>query len=985
MGQRGYTRAACGMRSAACSGAVIQWSGPAEPGPQIRVQAPPWASRAPRIPRGRSARGADGAELIGRERELAGLAAALGQARLVTLTGPGGVGKSRLAHEIVAATYDLGAEVITVELEDVAHPSLVVGAVADVLGRYGLFVTGPDVVETLADREVLVVLDGAEDVASGVAALLTCLMATCPGVRILVTSRCPLGVAGEHVIVLEPLSVPPATAPPDEAMLSYEASRLLVRSARLAHPDLVVDEGAWRAVGQICRALGGVPLGLELVGSLAGSFTLSDLADGLLDELVGELVGQPAKAADVDADSVLEAAIAWSVGMLHPTECQLLEHLAVFAGGADAGTLLEVSRRAGGVGSMRAVVSGLTSLVGRSLVTLEAVNGPGRYGLLGPIRRQVRSGLDRSGHLQALERHHLGWCRDLTAGAEAALITGSGQAEVLERLAREQGNLRSALAFACRERDRAAVVLAKELWRFWELRGQLDEGRRWLGEAQTIATEADPLRFHLLDGAGMLAWRQGDREGAEAALAAAHDLAVGAGDRGLTARARNHLGLAALFAGDTAGAARWFEQSLSELEPLDAPGESALVAANLALVAIREGRCVEARQSLDATAAAQLALGDRHGRAISLLHRSMAGYFLDERDGARADALDAASTFADLGDDRSLAFALVSLSANLAEAHPDLALKVAGLAGALQDRVGIGLPHGWDGPVEAALAPARAMAGARAAGLLDEGRSAAPRELLLRVAAAISTAPDVAHARWVSISALGGFEVAHGDRRLHLEPQVARLVKLLVVQRPSLHVEQAMEALWPEAAPERGRRRLRNVLSRLHRAAGPLVVRRGDTLALGEGVDLDAARFEGEATRAITAFDEGAVAVGRDWARAAMASYRGDLLPEELYEPWAATARERLRRLHLRLLDTWTQAAHDGGEVHEAEACLRAAIDADPLDEDRYVRLAELLAGDDRPAAALAVLTRARVVAAELDVPVSSSVDRIERRVRGGG
>ncbi len=230
---------------------------------------------------------------------------------------------------------------------------------------------------------------------------------------------------------------------------------------------------------------------------------------------------------------------------------------------------------------------------------------------------------------------------------------------------------------------------------------------------------------------------------------------------------------------------------------------------------------------------------------------------------------------------------------------------------------------------------------------------------------------------------LGHFEVRRGGRPVHLAPQVALVVKLVVAAGQAVHVEQAMETLWPEVDPERGRRRLRNVLARLHRAAGPIVVRAGHELVVAPGVTLDTQRFEAEARQAVIALTSGSDGpAARSQARAATRLYSGDFLAEERYEPWATGTRERLRRFRLRLLDAWATAAAAEGEQAEAEACLRVGIESDPTDDGRYLSLARLLAASGRPAAAAAVLSRAQAVAEELGLPASPAVAALEAVLR---
>ncbi len=679
----------------------------------------------------------------------------------------------------------------------------------------------------------------------------------------------------------------------------------------------------------------------------------------------------------------MDAALEWSFGLLSPEERRLLEVLSVFVGSADLEALTSLSSatglRRGGM------VQCLSGMLEKSVVVTKMVQGVARYDLLGVVRRHVQAGLRRECRFEGLCRLHLAWCLEMVAGAEEALISGPGQARVLDVVAREQANLRGALRFALvAGHAEAAGTLARELWRFWELRGQLAEGRRWLERVLAAGPVPVGLRAHLLDGLGMLAWRQGDHPVAASALEEALVLAEGSGETEEAARIGNHLGLVALFAGETALAGERFERSRAELERLDSPGEAALVSANLALVAIEEGRFDHACRLLDGVVAAQVALGDRHGQAVSLLHRAIARYYLEDCHCSSDDACEAAGAFLELGDERSLAFTLFVLAAAVAGQRPVLALELGGLAGALEERVGIGLPARWDARVEAALVPARVAVGARAEEIVRRGAAMEPADAVARARAGSTGEPaGSTEEPWASVETLGHFQVRRDGHLVHLAPRVALLVKLVVAAGSSVHVEQAMEDLWPEEDPERGRRRLRNVLARLGRAAGPIVVRAGQELVVAPGVALDTARFEAEVRRAVvalTAGEDGPAA--RSQARAAARLYGGEFLPEERYEPWATSTRERLRRFRLRLLDAWAASASAEGEQAEAEACLRVGIESDPTDEGRYLSLARLLAASGRPAAAAAVLSSARAMAEELGLPASPAVEALEGTLR---
>ncbi len=920
---------------------------------------------------------------VGRRAELAVLSHELAHARLVTLTGPGGVGKSRLAREVAGRVTDrFAGGVVLVELEGVSDPALVLDAVAgEVLGRQPATNVESAVVHALAGCETLLVLDDCERLAAGVGVLVESLVRSCPGLRVLATSQRVLHLGGEHVFRLGPLAVPGEHGLGLEALLACEAVELFVGHARAARPGLVVDDSAASAIARLCRHLDGLPLALELAAAWAGTLSLEQLADAVEVGMPfpGWEIGRPGSARHHSID----AALGWSFGLLSPGERRVLEALSVFVGGADLDAVASVLD---GTGVSSRLVGCLSGLVDRSVVLTSVAYGVARFDLLGVVRRHVRNGLQREGRLEGLARRHLAWCVGMVAGAEEALIGGRGQAGLLELLAGEQVNLRAALGFALDAGDaEAAGTLACGLWRFWELRGQLWEGRRWLGRVLT-ATGPLPtgLRVHLLDGLGMLAWRQGDHATATPALEEALVLAKDAGEAHEAARIANHLGLVALFAGEVDLAGRHFERSRAELGRLDSPGEAALVSANLALVAIEGGRLEQACQLLDAAVATQAALGDRHGRAVSLLHRAIARYYLEDRHCGRDDACEAAQVFVELGDERSLAFALLVLAATLAGLRPVLALELAGLAAGLEERVGVGVPANWGARVKSALAPARAAVGVLADEIMRRGAAMEPADAVVRASTVSMGEPGgLTVEPWASVKTLGHFEVRRGGRPVHLAPQVALVVKLVVAAGQAVHVEQAMETLWPEVDPERGRRRLRNVLARLHRAAGPIVVRAGHELVVAPGVTLDTQRFEAEARQAVIALTSGSDGpAARSQARAATRLYSGDFLAEERYEPWATGTRERLRRFRLRLLDAWATAAAAEGEQAEAEACLRVGIESDPTDDGRYLSLARLLAASGRPAAAAAVLSRAQAVAEELGLPASPAVAALEAVLR---
>ena len=941
----------------------------------------------------------DEAGFVGRKAEVAELLEELEHARIVTVTGPAGAGKSCLVREVVKLEAGrFTGRVLVVGLDGVDDPVAVVEAAVGDVGQHASADAVEAVVAAIGSSEALLVLDGCEHIADRVRRLVDDLVASCSGLRVLATSQHRLHAVGEHAIALSPLEYPSEEITDPRALLSYEAVELFLLRARQADADLVLDDRSVIAAGRICRHVEGVPLALELVAVVAKVMDLESLAS-LLEE---EEVGLPGViAGDQERHRSLDTVLSWSLSLLSTGELQLLELLSAFPGGADAGALVTVSGFHGV--SRTQALDALAALADKSIVTVNSnSNLPGdaaRFDLLGIVRRHVRARLKRAGRLDEIARAQLAWCLDATSGTEDALVTGRDQAERLDHLEREHANLCAAITFAIEAGEegdaRAAARLVSSMWRLWELRGRLREGRGWLEKVLAVVSADCELRAHVLDGLGMIAWRQGDHERAGTALAEALDCAAALRDRRQVARVRNHIGLVRLFSGDVSAAREMFMQSHDELERLDCPGEAALASTNLALVAVLEGRFQEAGDLADASLAVHAALGDRHAWATSLLHRSIACYYQGDPQCASEQAREAAGVFLDLGDERSTAFALLALAGALAIAQPAFSLQLAGLAASMAESVGVDVPIGWDDRIEAALAPAVSAAGAGAGDLIASGRDMDPAAALAQIehpAASSSRGRDdqsgepshEAPSR-VLISTLGGFEVRRNGRPVRLSPQAARLVKVVVAAEQPLHAEQAIEMLWPEADPEVGRRRLRNLLSKPQLAGRAIVVREADSLLLADGVRVDASVFSAAAADATAWSRSGAPrAFVRRQLRQAAKLYRGDFLPEDPYEHWAARVRERLFRQWLRLIDALAAEAYADGDLDEVEECLRVGIDADPTDESRYVSLARFLAGARRHGAALAVLSRARDAAAELDLPVSTEVVALEKRLRNG-
>lgn len=455
---------------------------------------------------------------LGRERELRDVVRALGAARLVTLTGPGGVGKTRLAVQAaasMAATFTGG--VWLVELAGVQQPADVDGAIAQALSirESGGAGTLTAAAARIGEQPVLLVLDNCEQVLGAASAAARTLLGACPHLRVLATSRAPLHVPGEQVMPVSPLGLP---AGADERSIeASEAVRLLADRARLALPTFTLDQHSAAHLARICRAVDGLPLAIELAAARVAGMDLGTLASRL-EQRVGTLgtldPGAPQR------QRTLSASIEWSYRLLSAEQQTLLARLSVFAGGFTLDAAEAVC--AGTPTEREQVADWLAALVNCSMVSWhEAEPGeggaPGRYRMLHPVVEFARERLAQQpcGTPEARRRHREHFT-NLAETLEKGL-TGPEQARTLMLLARELDNLRGALACALEPDapDDSALRLAVAMGPFFYQRGLISEGRSWITRAldRRPPTE-DRLHARGLNWAGAFAWAQGDRAGA---------------------------------------------------------------------------------------------------------------------------------------------------------------------------------------------------------------------------------------------------------------------------------------------------------------------------------------------------------------------------------------------------------------------------------------------------------------------------------------
>ena len=425
---------------------------------------------------------------VGRERELAELAALLGGARLVTLTGAGGSGKTRLAIEVAARTAGQTRDgAWLVELAPVFDPQLVVKAVAGVLGvrerpRSDLL---DDVLERLRESELLLVLDNCEHLVEACARLAEALLRACPELRLLATSREPLGVPGERVFRTGSLPVPAGGDAPD-AIAAAPAVILFGDRAAAVLGGFELTPDTAPVVAQICRRLDGLPLAIELAAARTASLSLDDLGSRL-DDCFALLTGGARTA--LPRQRTLEATVAWSYDLLSERQRALFDRLSVFAGGWTLDAAETVCAAAGL--EARHVADDLAALVDKSLVVRDApAGGRSRYRLFETLRQYGRDRLREADETAAVRDAHLSWAVGLAEEAERHL-DGLDQAAWLDVLECELDNLRAALEWAIASRNaeaglRLASITVGSLWTW---RSHVPEGQRWL--QRLLATPAE--------------------------------------------------------------------------------------------------------------------------------------------------------------------------------------------------------------------------------------------------------------------------------------------------------------------------------------------------------------------------------------------------------------------------------------------------------------------------------------------------------------
>jgi predicted ATPase/class 3 adenylate cyclase/Tfp pilus assembly protein PilF len=670
---------------------------------------------------------------VGRDRELLEIKERIAATPLLTLTGPGGSGKTRLALQAGAdliETFEDG--VWLVELATLTDPKTVEEAVAATLGVRNQ-IDRPSLLNTLTDflrtRSLLILMDNCEHLRTACADLVTAMLRASPHLRILATSQAALGVEGEVTYQVPPLSMPdPAHLPAVENLMKYESVRLFVDRAVLSQPRFALTPRNAAAVAQICARLDGIPLAIELAAARVRALSVEDIAARLDDRF--RLLTSGTRTAPPQHQT-LQATLDWSYNLLMLPEQVVLRFLSVFAGGCTLDAVEAIC--ATDETKQTELLDVLTSLVDRSLVQFD--EDEARYRLLETIRLYAREKLVAAGEEALIRSRHRDWYLQLAERAEP-LLSSDAQVEWLGRLDREHDNMKAALEWSLLEPDgvEPSLRLAGALWRFWTIRGYWSEGREWLERALAKAGDLETRsRVKVLNGAGYLAFYQDDikrsKELAEEALAVSRRLNDKSGtafclsilgleacrienykaakDLGEQSLALNReidsaegigtsllvLGLVARDAGDRERAVELFTESLTLSGTSGDQVARGFVLTNLGLVLRETGNLERARHAFEEALALFQELGDKWGIAFSLSNLGILAWSEHNNERAEMRFRESLVLRQELGDRRGISTSLVGLAAvAAAQGQMRRAAVLFGAAEALRESINVPPP-----------------------------------------------------------------------------------------------------------------------------------------------------------------------------------------------------------------------------------------------------------------------------------------------------
>ena len=717
--------------------------------------------------------------LIGRRSEVEHIATMLldPDIPMVTIAGPGGAGKTRLALEVahdLASTFRDGAWFVP--LAPISERVLVIPTIADVLGirDTGDLPIAPRLHERLRHSEILLLLDNLEQVREAGTDLAEMLQA-CPGTKLLVTSRSILHLSEEHVYAIAGLPLPATNAGSDD-LDKNDAVRLFVTRAQARTPAFRLDQHNAGSVRDICRRLDGLPLAIELAAARIAMLS----PDALLAQLSQRLTLLGGGHRDrPERHQALRDTVRWSLRLLDEAERAIFLRLAVFAGPftAELATAMVADDGEMSIDSMYEVLGFLND---QSLVRPfpYAPDGP-RYRLLQTIREVALEQLETQGEGDPVRRRHA-WTFLEFAVKAGPELTGPDQARWLDRLEGSLNDLRQALHwFQAHGDPMDHLRLATALWRFGYTRGHLGEARDWLRDALDRAPEPTPLRIQALNGLGLLASTQGDLAAASAAHNEALAISLELGDRNGEAVARNGLGDAEAAGGERMTAREHYETALALFRTLGDRRGVAGALTNLGNLIWDERDLHAAVRHHEEALVVFREIDERRGIAWSTSNLGTLAAELGNTAGARAYLLESHELFEELGDPSGTIMTLEGFAEKAhAEQQPEPELLLFAAASAIRDEIGAPVPPGIRSWYDTNLQRLRELLGPSFDRIWAEGRAMSPDQSiayaldLSRAPVPMPSAPVISRPR-----------VDHG-----LSPRELDVVRLIAQGRTSQQI-----------------------------------------------------------------------------------------------------------------------------------------------------------------------------------------------------